>query len=170
MTTIKLNLKPNGREIEKAEQKSIDFLKSHGCSDKTVNDQTIILKELILNGMRNGRFTPSRNNMTVEFNIGKDAITVAVKNPTDEACLERLKQLDKTIQFIRGYQDPFEAYLLMKKNASSKTSSFKANGLGLARICWERKAVIDFFVGEDRSLTLSAKRSLEGNDCHFGKH
>ena len=166
MTSIKLNLKPNDREINKAGQKSINFLKSHGCSDETVNAQVMILKELIKNGIKNGKFTPSKNDITVQLNIAKDSITVEVKNPVDETCLDRLKKLDKTIQFIRGYQDPFEAYMLMRKQTSLMTSCSEANGLGLARIAYERKAMVDFFVSEDKFLILSAIRRLEANDCN----
>ena len=55
--SITLNLKPNGGEIERAGQKSSNFLKSHGFSEKAVDIQIMILRELINSGIKYGKFT-----------------------------------------------------------------------------------------------------------------
>jgi hypothetical protein len=82
-------------------------------------------------------------------------------HPVDHTCCDKLKELDKTIQFIRGYQNPFEAYMLKRKEASKSSSCDVTNSLGLARIAYEENAMLDFFISEDNDLFLSAVSSLE---------
>ncbi len=162
-TYIEINLKPVGHEIDKAGEKSGDFLKSHGFSDDAIHAQIMILRELIHNGIRYGKFTPSENKITAHIHIAENTITFEVKNPVDETCFERLKELDKTIQFIRGYQDPFEAYRVKQKEASQNSTCSEVNGLGLARIACEGRAILDFFVSEDNILNLYAVKNLDDN-------
>ena len=95
--SIRLSLKPIGGEIERAGQKSSNFLKSHGFSNKAVDTQIMILRELINNGIKYGKFTPSESEITVNIFISEKAITFEVKNPVDESCLDKLKELDKTV-------------------------------------------------------------------------
>jgi len=159
-TSIKINLRPDGHEIDKAGEKSSNFLKSHGFSDDAIHAQIMILTELIHNGIRYGKFTPSENKITAHIHITENTITCEVKNPVDKTCFERLKELDKTIQFIRGYQDPSEAYLLKQKEASKNSTGSEANGLGLARIACEGKTIVDFFVNEDNILNLYAVKKF----------
>ena len=162
-TSIEINLRPDGHEIDKAGKKSSDFLKSHGFSDDAIHTQIMILRELIHNGIRYGNLNKSENKITAHIHIAENTITFEVKNPVDETCFERLKELDTTIQFIRGYQDPFEAYLLKRKEVSQNASHSETNGLGLARIACEGRAILDFFVSEDNILNLYAVKSLNGN-------
>jgi hypothetical protein len=159
-TSIKINLRPDGHEIDKAGEKSSNFLKSHGFSDDAIHAQIMILTGLIHNGIRYGKFTPSKNKITAHIHIAENTITFEVKNPVDKTCFERLKELDKTIQLIRGYQDPFEAYLLKQKEVSQNSTGSEANGLGLARIACEGKAIVDFFVSEDNILNLYAVKKF----------
>ncbi len=161
--SIRLNLKPDGGDIEMAGQKSSSFLKSHGFSDEAVRVQIMILRELIHSGIKYGKFTPSKDEIIVHIQLAENSITLEVRNPVDETCFDRLKELDKTIQWIRGYQDPFEAYILKQKEASRNSSRNETNGLGLARIAYEGKAILDFFVSDDNTLNLFAVRHFDGN-------
>jgi hypothetical protein len=81
-------------------------------------------------------------------------------NPVDESCRTRLEELDRAIQFIRGYQDPFEAYMVMKKMSPKQKRHGEAEGLGLAEIAYEGNATLDFFISEDNILNLSAVKRL----------
>jgi hypothetical protein len=159
--SIRLNLKPIGGEIEKAGLKSSIFLKSHGFSDEAVDTQIMILRELITSGIKYGKLTPSEDEITVNIFISEKTITFEVKNPVDDTCQDRLKELDKTIQFIRGYQDPFEPYLIKQREAAINPSSNGTNELGLARVAYEGGAMLDFFVGEDNFMNLFAVRNLD---------
>jgi hypothetical protein len=87
-------------------------------------------------------------------------------NPINEAGFERLKELDITIQFIRGYQDPFEAFMITQKEASPNPPFGHSNALDLSRIAYEEMAIIDFFVNEDNYLQLSAIRKSKENNSN----
>jgi hypothetical protein len=129
----------NGNEIEKVRVKTSKFLKSYGLSDNIVREQIMIVKE---------------------FHISRDKITVEVSHPINGTQNEQLEELDKTIQFIRGYQDPFEA-LLKLKVASGNGS----NRLALANLAYEGKTTLDFFVSEDNLMNMSAVRTI---NCRAG--
>lgn len=141
----------------------IRFFKSHGFLDETAQVYIMILKELIKTGQRYGGLTPSDSEMTAQLHIGKKNITVEVMNPVDPSCIDRLKDLDKTIQYIRGYQDPFVPYSKMSRQVLNKSFPSGSDNLGLARIAYESKAILDFFISEDNVLNLSAVKNLDTN-------
>ena len=162
-TSMEISFRPNEHEIDNAGEISSDFLKSNGLSDNAIHTQLMILRELINNGIKYGDLSKSKNKITVHIHIAENTITVEVRNPIDEACFEQLKELDKTIQFIRGYQDPYEAYLLKQKETYKNPSHSEIIGLGLARIACEGSAMLDFFVSKDNILNLFAVKRLNGN-------
>jgi hypothetical protein len=159
--SITFNLSPDGRGIETAGQKGSRFFKTKGFSKEAVDIQMMILKELINSGLKYGTSRTKRDDLAVNISIEENTITFEVKNSVDETCCDRLKELDKTIQFIRGYQDPFEAYTLKQKGKILDTSGNEPDGLGLARIAYEGNAILDFFVSEDNILNLYAVRNLD---------
>jgi hypothetical protein len=152
---IKLFLNSNGNGIEKASEKTAEFLNSHGLPDIIVQEQVIILKELhnICLGY-SGCESPQRN-MTAQIYINGDKITVEISNPINGIQNKQLEELDKIIQFMRGYQDSFEAYLKMKENSINGS-----NGLALARLAYEGKTMLDFFVSEKNMMNMVAVRKL----------
>jgi len=83
-------------------------------------------------------------------------VTIEVNNPVDESTSHDLRRLDRTIQWIRGYQDSFEAYIERMKEISKKPLKDEESGLGLVRIAYEGKAILDFFVRDDNMLNVSA--------------
>lgn len=139
------------------------FLKSHGFSDDAVQVPVMILRKLIKNSMKYGRFAPAGNEIVVRLQIDKNSYTIEVINPVVETCSDRLKELDKTIQFIRGYQDPYEAYSIRLADVTAHPYDTEANDLDLVKIAYEGGAILDFFVNEDNFLNLSAVGSLEGD-------
>ena len=161
--SILFNLKLNDNEIDKAGKKGSNFLKSHGFSNETVQAQIMILRELINNGKKFETPSSSDSEMTVFLLVEEKAITVEVRKAVEESSQRQLNELDKTIQWIRGYQDPFEPYLKKLTEISEDSNSSEANVIGLARIAYETGAILDFFVSEDNILNLSAVRSLNGD-------
>ena len=159
--TLKFNLKPLCQDIDRVGEKSSSFLRSHGFSDDTVKVQINILTELIKSGIKYASFTPSAKEITVRLQVDGNTCTMEVMNPVDESCNDRLRELDKTIQFIRGYQDPYEAYLLKMAEVAGRPSNAEANDLGLMKIAYEGGAILDFFVSEDNFLNLSAVGSFD---------
>ena len=161
--SIQLHLDSNLHKIKDLEEKIRNFLISNGFSDAAVQIQIMIIKELITNGLKYGKAASSENRISVGIHLDERTITFEVQNPVDATCFDRLKELDTTIQFIRGYQDPFEAYLIKQQEVSRNPHGDKRNGLGLARIAYEGDAMLDFFISEDSTLNLYAVKNLDDN-------
>ena len=83
--SIVFNLKLNDSEIDKAGEKSSTFLKSHGFSNKTVQAQIIILKELINNGKKFENPNTLETEMTVFLLVEEKTITVEVRKAVEES-------------------------------------------------------------------------------------
>lgn len=158
--SINFKLKPGNDEIKKISKKGCRFLRANGFSDDVVQTQMLILRGLIARGKKFNDLRSVKTEMTIYLLIEKNSVTVEVRKPVAESSLNNLNDLDRTIQLIRGYQDPFEPYIMARQKASAKSSSDHANDLELARIAYETGAVIDFYVNEDSILNLSAVRSL----------
>lgn len=154
--TIKLSMKPEWNEIEKIREKSHDFLVSQGIKNDSVHAFTMVIRELIENSVKYGKFGSTQNKVTLCINISNNVIIAEVINPVDETVLKHLRNLDKTLQWIRGFQDPFQAYVERIKQISRKPFDDQISGLGLVRIAYEGNAILDFFLSEGNQLNVSA--------------
>ena len=153
--SLKLNIPPDWSEIENIRNAGIHFLKTHGFSGDLIHSLTMILSELVENSIKYGDFAGSDSRVLIYLDIDKSLITIEVNNPIDGNSTHHLKRLDNTIQWIRGYQDSFQAYIEKLKEISKKPLEDEESGLGLARIAYEGKAILDFFV-LDNTLNVSA--------------
>lgn len=162
--SIEFNVKPDWDEIEKVRNESIDFFRSLKLTDDTIHSLSMIISELIENGIKYGNFKMAGNKVVVSINTDRNIITIEVFNPVDEGAFDHLSRLDHMIQWIRGYQDPFEAYIEKIKEVSKKPLKDAESGIGLVRIAYEGKAVLDFFVGDDKVLNVSVVSNLEEED------
>jgi hypothetical protein len=153
--SIMFFLTSNRNEIEIASEKTSYFLKSHGLPHKAVREQIMVVEELLKTCMQYSGFRSSQEKMRVQIEVSKDKIIFEVSSPINGVPKRQLEELDKTIQFIHGYQDPFEAFLKLKA-----ASSNGSNGLTLAKLSHEGNTTIDFFVGEDNIINLSAVKSI----------
>jgi hypothetical protein len=77
---------------------------------------------------------------------------------------EIVAKLDKTVQLVRVYQDPFEAYVEKLKEVSRRPLNDEESGLGLVRIAYEGKAILDFFVSAGK---IWAESEGEGKGSTF---
>ena len=153
--SFRLTIIPDWGEINKLRDTCIRFLETHGFSNDLVHSLTMILSELVENSIKYGDFEESNTEIIVVLDIGRDFITIEVNNPVDLKSANHLQRLDQTIQWIRGYQDSFQAYIERLKEISKKPLEDEESGLGLARIAYEGKAILDFFV-MDNMLNVSA--------------
>ncbi|MGB9437033.1 MAG: hypothetical protein WCB15_03755 [Desulfobacterales bacterium] len=158
--TMEFSLKSKNNEIKELEQKSSYFLKYQGYSDDTIQTQILILRELINSGKQFKDLRPSEFEMFVQVHVENNTITLEVKKSICESAYGKLEELDKTIQWIRGSQDPLERYMTNLAEASDVSHIAGTNGLGLARIAQQTGAIIDFYVSEDSILNLSAVSDL----------
>jgi hypothetical protein len=160
-TFIKLSLNSNGAGIEQASEKTAEFLNSQGFPGKIVHEQIIILNKLYKICLRYSSCKSHQRNMTVRIIIQGDKIIIEVSYPIIDIQNKQLEELDKTIQFIRGFQDPFEAYTKLKTDFKNGS-----NGIALAKLAYEGRTIVDFFVSEQNVMNMSAVRTI---NCLAGK-
>jgi hypothetical protein len=153
--SITFFLNSNGNDAEEVRKKSANFLRSHGVTEESVQKKIMLIKELLKIFVQYNSFKPPQKKMTVQFHICRNKITFEVSNPIKGIQTEKLERLDKTIQFLRGYQDPLEAYLKLKDR-----SDFGPDELALAKLNYEGKMMLDFFVSEDNIMTMSAVTAI----------
>lgn len=160
-TSLKLTKKPDWDKIEEVREESSQFLTTHKFSEEQAHSLIMVISELMENSIKYGDYSISDSMVEILVNIKKSMVEIEVLNPVANTEKRHLQNLDKTIQWIRGYQDPFEAFIEKLRNVSKKPLHDMESGLGLVRIAYEGKAVLDFFVGEDNRLNVSAIIDLE---------
>lgn len=156
-----MTLGPNWDQIEEVRRRTRVFLKNQGLSRELIDAVTMVSSELVENGMKYGCFKDSEESLTFNLNIVEKNVIVEVTHPTSASAASHLRRLDKTIQWIRGFQDPFQAYLEKLKEVARRPIGDSESGLGLVRIAYEGKSIIDFFVAEDNALNVSAIAGIE---------
>lgn len=160
--SIEFRLKPISSEIAKVGEKGGHFLKSHGLSDDGIQTQLMVIKELINSGKTFDNQRPAGNEMSVHILIEENMITAEVRKSVNESANDsQLETLDKTIQWIRGYQDPFTPFMIKSRQATESACDSDACSFRLAKIAYEAGAILDFYVNEDNILNLSAVSHLE---------
>ncbi|MEW6267137.1 MAG: ATP-binding protein [Thermodesulfobacteriota bacterium] len=157
---IEMKLNPVWDEIEPVRNKTSEFLRTHKVAEATVYALTMVVSELVENAIKYGNFPNKGDKVAVSLKIENKAVIIEVQNPVDEKALKNLRNLDRAIQWIRGYQDPFEAYVIKLKEVSKKSFRDETSGLGLVRIAYEGRAILDFFLRDDGVVNVSAVSSL----------
>ena len=152
-------MKPGVQAIETVKNKSGQFFRSHGLPEELVQEQIMIVDELVELGAYFSNVELSANPITVEINVDDNELWVEVSQPVDEAADNKINHLDKAIQMIRGFQDPYEAYLQLKRSTAARNGQEKM-GFQLVKIACEGHSIVDYFVDEAGILYLSAVRRL----------
>lgn len=158
---IEMTLSPDWDQIEEVRRRTSAFLKNQGLSKELIDALTMVSSELVENGMKYGCFEESDNSLTFYLHLVEKNVIVEVTHPTHSNAAHHLRRLDRTIQWIRGFQDPFQAYLEKLKEVARRPINDSESGLGLVRIAYEGKSIIDFFVAEDNALNVSAIAGIE---------
>jgi len=107
-----------------------------------------------------GAFSDAAEHIAVGVTVSRSNITVEVRNPISARQTDTLSRLYGMIQWIRGFQDPFEAYLERLKEVSAQTVESHESGLGLVRIAYEGRSVLDYFINDKNVLAMSAVHPL----------
>jgi hypothetical protein len=158
---IDLSVEPHWDQIEEVRKKTRAFLRSHGLSKELVDALIMVSSELVENGLKYGTFGDKGKKLRFNLHIGEKNVIVEVTHPTSAEAAQHLRRLDKTIQWIRGFQDPFQAYLEKLKEVAQRPIHDSESGLGLVRIAYEGKSIIDFFVAENNALNVCAIAGVE---------
>ncbi len=153
---IEVSLNPEWSELDKISGILKSFLDPSEFTEDHFSAVYMVTTELVENGIKYGYFPDSTSKVRLILKKKRHRFIMEVKNPIKETELEHLKRLDSKIQWIRGYQNPFEAYVERLKEVSSKHLAEGESGLGLVRIAYEGQAILDFFVNEENILAVSA--------------
>jgi hypothetical protein len=151
-----LTISPEWDEIETVRNKCSEFLLENGLSETVIHAGAMVVSELLENSIKYGDFSNKKSDVGVIISISSHTITIEVSNPVNEVAYGYLDTLDKTIQWIRGFQDPFQAYIDMLKEVSRRPMSDDNSGLGLVRVAYEGDAILDFYVSDEGILNVSA--------------
>ncbi len=142
-------------QIETARMDCTKFLIDSGFSEDVIDAVSLCLGELLENAIKYGNFDKKGEDIVFTITIDSGSITVEVTNPVSDTNIDHLNKLDKTIQWIRGYQNSFEAYIKKLKEISMRSLDDKESGLGLTRIAYESQSILDFYVSEDNQVHVS---------------
>lgn len=132
------------------------FLTSRGLDRDEVYALTMAASELLENAVKYGDWARAPNeHIGLSIEVAPRSVTVEVQCPTADD-LQPLRRLDEQIQWIRGFQSPFEAYVERLKLVSARGADLGESGLGLIRIAYEGRCVVDFYVSSAGRLAMSA--------------
>ncbi len=151
---LDLRIEPRWEAVKAAWDPCRAVLARAGLSEDESYQLAMVAQELLENAVKYGTFE-SGERIHLGVRAGEEDVTVEVKSRVgvDEAHLHRF---DRTIQWIRGFQDPFEAYVERMKLVSAQPYANGESGLGLARIAYEGRSIIDFYVDEENVLAVCA--------------
>lgn len=158
---LQLRIRPDWDAVKAAWDPSMKLFLGAGFSKDVSYGLCMSAQELLENAVKYGRFDAAQNGSDPDtiieliLDIADRAVTIEVRNPVDDDPA-RLKRLDDTIQWVRGYQNPFEAYVERMKEVSSQPYTPGQSGLGLTRIAYEGQCILDFFVDDRNTLAVSA--------------
>jgi len=158
---LKLQIEPDWEEVDRVRERSAAFLGEQGLPEEAIYALSMVVCELTENAVKYGSFDTDTHEIGVTLSRGPKAVTVEVKSPVAHADDTSVGKLDYTIQWIRGYQDPFEAYLERLKEVSMQNMTSTESGLGLVRIAYEGHSILDFYVDDQNILAVSAVYSLD---------
>lgn len=158
---LRLRIQPDWSEIDHVRQQSAAFLQEHGHHVDAIDAVSMVACELAENAVKYGRFDGPTREIAVTVALGPRAVTVEVKSPVAAADDQAMAKLDYMIQWIRGHQDPFEAYLERLREVSAQHMASPESGLGLVRIAYEGRSILDFYVDDQSILAVSAVYPLE---------
>ncbi len=132
------------------------FFADHGLDADECYALAMTASELLENAIKYGdwRRAPDER-VALSIEVAGRAVTIEVQSPVADDP-GALRKLDDQIQWMRGFQSPFEAYVERLKLLSSQPYREGESGLGLLRIAYEARCLVDFYVTPGRRLAMSA--------------
>lgn len=159
---LDLRIDPEWEAVKAAWDPCRAALSRAGLTEDESYQLAMVAQELLENAVKYGAFAEGEV-VLLGIRVAEEEVTVEVKSRVgvDD---NHLRRFDRTVQWIRGFQDPFEAYVERMKLLSAQPHSRGESGLGLTRIAYEGRSVIDFYVDEEDVLAVSAvyRRDAQG--------
>jgi len=161
-TPLELDIQTDWTEMGNVFESALQFFEHAGFDPDAVNTYTMVVCELVENGIKYAKSSNGElSAVHVSVRISSQTVTIQVTNPINAASRAHLQDLDRTIQWVRGYQDPFEAFIERMKEISREPIDLPKSGLGIVRVAVEGRAALDFFLGEDNTLSVLAVSRIE---------
>lgn len=145
---------PTWKTIQAEWDSSLAFFCAAGLSRDRAHLLAMATHELLENAVKYGKFAPNQS-IDLKLEATAQVITIEVRSPIHTDA-QGLRALDDTIQWIRGFQNPFEAYVERLKQVAAQPYTPAVSGLGLVRIAFEAQCVLDFYVDDADHVALSA--------------
>jgi hypothetical protein len=152
---LELRLPPRWEALSSVWDPCQRLLADAGIGSDDIYALCMVTQELLENAVKYGFFEHEDDAVGLSVRVAPEEVTIEVRNPVgvDAAALRRF---DLSVQWIRGFQDPFEAYVEKMKLVSAHPYSEGKSDLGLARIAYEGRCMVDFFVDSSDTLAVSA--------------
>lgn len=154
-TNLRLKIKPEWSQLKNLRAEIREFLEKKSLSKKQIDAMEMVSCELAENAIKYGVYPEPDDTIDVEMDIKNSTVIIEVKhkvNPDDV----NLQILDSRIQWIRSFQNPFQAFVDRLKFVSGKPLADSESGLGLVRIAYEGHSILDFYFSENNVLAISA--------------
>ena len=154
---------PTGRRWEGSTRRSASSSSRCGLPAEAVDKYTMVVCELVENGIKYGHFSEDKRTSCSVRVVDRQRHDLRAGRPTPSGSITQtyLSELDRTIQWVRGFQAPFEAYIARMKAISREPLDIDKSGLGLVRITYEGRAILDFYLDENDTLSVSAVSDME---------
>ncbi len=150
-----LHISPVWSEIDNARKQLSEFLIGNNVDLNLQHTVIMVSSELLENAIKYGE-TETAFPISLEIDIGINNIIIEVKDKINALQKKNLSTLDHHIQWIKGFQSPFEAFIEKLKTVSAKDLDDMESGLGLVRIAYEGQGDIDFYLDENDVVCISA--------------
>jgi hypothetical protein len=154
VASLELDLPPTWGSIQPVWAPCHEALCRGGLAENEAYALSMVAQELLENAVKYGDpSSPRPIHLSIQLTPAEVTIEVQNRVAVEDAELVRF---DRAIQWLRGFQDPFEAYVERLKLVSAESYRGGQSGLGLARIAYEAKCLLDFYVDEESLLSVSA--------------
>jgi len=153
--SLTLRLPPDWDAIQRVWDPCREYFAQRGLDDDTVYGLCMVTQELLENAVKYGVFDEGREHIQLALSGSSEAVTIEVHSPLDGESA-RLRRLDSMIQWIRGFQSPFEAYVGRLKEVAARPFDNGESGLGLVRMAYEGQCILDFYTDGASVLAMSA--------------
>jgi hypothetical protein len=150
-----LTFPPDWDAIQRAWEPCRAYLTARGLDDDSAYALCMVVQELLENAVKYGDFGDGDARIHLELSGTRDGVTIEVHSPLDDEPTG-LDRLDSMIQWIRGFQSPFEAYVERLKEVAGRPFDHGESGLGLVRMAYEGQCILDFYTGDSNVLAMSA--------------
>ena len=157
---IGLEMRSDWKNTSRVQEGVWNLVNSSLDDESRADSISMVSAELLENAIKYGDKNQGGNTL-IFFNLrgNEDEIIVEVKNKIHEGADNDIRSLDETIQWIRGYQNPFEAYL--ERLYSVARAPGGESRMGMFRMAYEASAILDFFVNENDEISVSATIPLK---------